>query len=210
MNASAQNALLKTLEEPPQDSLIVLIASNAGGLLPTVRSRCLRLSFAPLARREVADFLHSRLGVKREDAEFLAAMSMGSIGLAASLDKEDLVEKRRLWSDTLDSLKAQDYPAAMAAAEALAANRAEALEFLKWAETWYRDRLVHALTRRPDELVNLDMVERIEKQPPGAEELDRVLSLIAEASGAGARIQRNLNRRMVLERLFFRAVGAQS
>ena len=48
MNSSAQNALLKTLEEPPQESLIILIAANAGALLPTLRSRCLRLSFAPL------------------------------------------------------------------------------------------------------------------------------------------------------------------
>jgi DNA polymerase III subunit delta' len=50
MNLSAQNALLKTLEEPPQDSLLILIAPTAGGLLPTLRSRCLSLSFGPLRR----------------------------------------------------------------------------------------------------------------------------------------------------------------
>src|SRR5439155_21125391 len=48
MNPSAQNALLKTLEEPPKDALLVLVATNTGGLLPTLRSRCLRLSFGSL------------------------------------------------------------------------------------------------------------------------------------------------------------------
>jgi DNA polymerase-3 subunit delta' len=206
LNAAAQNALLKTLEEPPQNSLIILISSNAGGLLPTVRSRCLRLSFAPLRRREVATFLVSRLGAKPEDAEFLAAMSMGSIGMAAGLDKDELVEKRRIWSGMLDSLKTQDYQSAMAGAEALSANRIETLEFLKWAETWYRDLLVHSLTRQSDELVNLDMIEQIKGQPLSEERLDQVLSLISQVGRAGARIQRNLNRRMVLERLLFRAV----
>src|ERR1044072_7952675 len=54
MNLSAQNALLKTLEEPPENCWIVLLAPNSGGLLPTVRSRCVRLSFAPLRRQQVA------------------------------------------------------------------------------------------------------------------------------------------------------------
>ncbi|HXF75616.1 MAG TPA: DNA polymerase III subunit delta' [Methylomirabilota bacterium] len=209
MNAAAQNALLKTLEEPPADSLIILIASNAGDLLPTVRSRCLRLTFAPLARREVAAFLKSQLAAKEEDAEFLAAISMGSIGAATGLDREELIQRRRGWSDLLDSLKAQDYQSAMTAADSLAADRIEALEFLKWAETWYRDLLVYSLTGRGDDLVNFDMLERIEKQPLNKDR-DRLLSLIVEVGRAGARIQRNLNRRMVLERLLFGAVGAGS
>ena len=67
MNLSAQNALLKTLEEPPKDSLLVLIALNVGGLLPTLRSRCLRVSFAPLTRDQVAGFLVSQKKVPLEE-----------------------------------------------------------------------------------------------------------------------------------------------
>ena len=62
MNVAAQNALLKTLEEPPDHSLIVLITPNGGGLLPTLRSRCLRLAFAPLARAEVAEVFAGEAG----------------------------------------------------------------------------------------------------------------------------------------------------
>jgi DNA polymerase-3 subunit delta' len=205
MNLSAQNALLKTLEEPPEDSLIILIASNAGALLPTVRSRCLRLSFAPLPRREVAAFLQSQFGMKPADAELCAAMSMGSIGAAASLDKDELIEKRQIWSGMLSSLKAGDYRAAMIAAEALATNRDEALKFLHWAKSWYRDLVILGAANKPDELVNLDMRPQIEQQ---ADEVGAQGALAASAriAGAAAGIQRNFNRRMVLEKFLFGVV----
>jgi DNA polymerase-3 subunit delta' len=205
MNSAAQNALLKTLEEPPEDSLMILIASNSGGLLPTVRSRCLRLSFAPLPRQEVAEFLKSKFAVKSEDAEFLAALSMGSIGAAFTLDKDELIEKRRIWSGMLTSLKVNDYHGAIIAAEALAGSRDETLKFFKWAETWYRDLLVYSVTEKSDELVNLDMIAQIAQQST-ASSIDRVLSSIFQTARASERIQRNLNRRMVLEKCLFGVV----
>src|SRR5512144_663285 len=164
MNLSAQNALLKTLEEPPAESVIVLIAPNSGGLLPTVRSRCVRLSFSPLGRHEVAAYLDSQTVTMRNDSESLAAMSMGSIGLALKLKKEELFEKRRDWAKTLSSLKPGDYHSAMAAAEDLGEDRDGTLSFLGWAESWYRDLLVYQATHRSDELVNLDMLPEIERQ----------------------------------------------
>lgn len=202
MNSAAQNALLKTLEEPPEDSLMILIASNSGGLLPTVRSRCLRLSFAPLPRPQVAEFLKSKFAVKSEDAEFLAALSMGSIGAAISLDKDELIEKRRIWSGMLTSLKVNDYHGAIIAAEALARSRDDALQFFKWAETWYRDILVYSVTEKSDELVNLDMIAQIAQQST-ASSINGVLSSISQTARAAERIQRNLNRRMVLEKCLF-------
>jgi DNA polymerase-3 subunit delta' len=208
MNLSAQNALLKTLEEPPPDSLIILIAANAGGLLPTIRSRCLPLSFVPLQRQEVAAFLEAKYAMKPADAKVFAAMSMGSIGAAANLDKEELYEKRRIWSGMLGSLKVGDYRAAMIAAEALAANRDEASKFLKWAQSWYRDLLIYGVTGKRDELVNLDMQEQIEQQSVTAGGA-RALAASVRITDAAAGIQRNLNRRMVLERFLFGVVGGR-
>jgi DNA polymerase-3 subunit delta' len=208
MNLTAQNALLKTLEEPPEDSLIILIAPNAGGLLATIRSRCLPLSFAPLQRAQVATFLRSQYAVKSEDAEFLAAMSMGSIGAATKLDKDELIEQRRVWTDVLNSLKAGDYQAAMSAAELLAESRDEALRFLKWAESWYRDLLIHRVTNDSAELLNLDLRQEIERQGVDTQ-VGRILASIESTVGASAAIQRNLNRRMVLEQLLFSVVGGR-
>lgn len=207
MNLPAQNALLKTLEEPPQDSVLILVASNAGGLLPTLRSRCLRLSFGPLERDLLTSFLVAKNGVRPEEADVLAAVAMGSLGRAVRIDTEELRKRRRMWIDTLSSLRAGDYRAATQAAEDLANNRDESLAFLEWAETWYRDLLIHTVTQSSRAIVNLDMLTRIEEQ--GHADTDRVLASIAQIIESSQGIQRNLNRRMVLEHLFFALVGAR-
>jgi DNA polymerase-3 subunit delta' len=208
MNTAAQNALLKTLEEPPANSLIILVAPSAGGLLPTVRSRCLRLSFAPLQRAQVAAFLQARHRICAESAALLAALAMGSLGTALRLDQEGLIERRKVWTDKIAGLKPGDYQAAMAAAETLGASRDGALEFLKWADSWYRDLLIHGSTGRADELVNVDMLAQIEQQTARSKVADS-LTAMAGIADAAAGIQRNLNRRMVLERLLFAVIGAR-
>jgi DNA polymerase-3 subunit delta' len=206
MNLSAQNALLKTLEEPPQDSLLILIAANAGGLLPTLRSRCLRLPFGPLARDAVAEFLITNKGIEKEEARFLAAVSMGSLGAALRLDKEEFLERRRSWAEKVSSLTSGDYRAASEAAEAIASNKEESLQFLEWAETWYRDLLIHAVTENSAETINVDMLAEIRSQAANGQ-VEQMLSTFAQTAQAAGRIQRNLNRRMVLESLFFNVVG---
>jgi DNA polymerase III subunit delta' len=206
LNLSAQNALLKTLEEPPQDSLLILIATNTGGLLPTLRSRCLRLSFGPLPGELVCGYLISRKGLKQQEAEFLAAMARGSLGTALDIDGEGLREKRRDWIELLSALKTGDYRAATAAAEALGNNREESIKFLQWAETWYRDLMVHAVKRESRDLVNVDMAERIEQESANVK-LEQILSSVGLTVEAAAGIQRNLNRRMVLEHLLFNVMG---
>lgn len=206
MNASGQNALLKTLEEPPQDSLIILIAANVGGLLPTLRSRCLQLTFAPLARTEVAEFLKSIHGMNGADAELVAALSLGSIGAALAFNKEELIEQRRIWTGALSSLRAGDYRGAMMAAEALASQRDEMLKFLQWAESWYRDLLIQKVAKGTGDLVNVDLREQIDERTANSD-LQRTLRAISQIEGAAARVQRNLNRRMVLEKFLFEVVG---
>lgn len=208
LNLSSQNALLKTLEEPPRDSLLILIAGNSGALLPTLRSRCLRISFGPLARDEVAQYLTDKAGIDRDEARLRAALSMGSLGAALRLDKEEFLERRRDWAEKVSSLIPGDYRAASAAAEAIAGDKDEALEFLQWAETWYRDLLVHAVSENSAETVNVDMLAEIRSQA-AKERVETLLSTCAQTARAGARIRRNLNRRMVLERLFFNVVGGR-
>ncbi len=208
LNASSQNALLKTLEEPPQNSLIVLIAPNAGALLPTLRSRCLRISFGPLARDEVARYLMSKEGINQDEASLRAALSMGSLGSAIKFDKDELLEKRRSWAALLLSLNAGDYRGAIAAAEAIAGKKEECLGFLEWAETWYRDLLVHAATENSEEMVNVDMLTEIESQSAKGN-FEQMLASFAQTARAAGRIQRNLNRRMVLEKFLFSVVGGR-
>jgi DNA polymerase-3 subunit delta' len=208
MNLPAQNALLKTLEEPPPESLLILVASNTGGLLPTLRSRCLRISFGPLPRDLVAAYLTANQTMTPDVAQLIAAMSRGSLGAALELDQKELIEQRRNWIETVCSLTPGNYRGAMDAAEALSGSREESLKFLAWLESWYRDLLIYHVTQDARELINLDAVAKIQQQS-GAGVAENILSALNQAAGASARVQRNLNRRMILEELFIGAVEAQ-
>jgi DNA polymerase III subunit delta' len=87
LTEDAQNALLKTLEEPPRGSLLVLVCHNASRLLPTVRSRCQRVPFSPLGNATVEMILRDRLHVSPDDARFLSVHSEGSVVLAADVPR---------------------------------------------------------------------------------------------------------------------------
>jgi len=206
MNLSAQNALLKTLEEPPKNSLLFLIAPNIGALLLTLRSRCFQVSFGCLPRDLVANFLITRRGLKTEEAEFVAAITLGSLGAATKIDKTNFLEKRQRWLALLTSLNKANYRGAIDAAEELASNKDALLEFLEWATCWQRDRLVYAATQGSREIVNLDLITEIQQQT-ALGDLESILSLFSQTTGAVESIQRNLNRRMVLENVLLNIVG---
>ncbi len=89
----AQNALLKTLEEPPSGTVFILIAARPEGLLPTVRSRCPSVRFGPLSVEDVAAYLEHDAGLEAADARARAAVSDGSIG--AALAAAALAEARQ-------------------------------------------------------------------------------------------------------------------
>ncbi|MFQ5903823.1 MAG: DNA polymerase III subunit delta' [Candidatus Binatia bacterium] len=205
MNSSAQNALLKTLEEPPRDSLVILISPSTGGLLPTLLSRCLRLSFAPLPVELLASFLVSQKSKKPEEAEFLAAMAMGSLGRATSPDVEGLMERRRGWVEQICSLTQGNVNGGVALAEELAGVREECLKFLEWVGGWYRDILIYCVTGSSQGICNLDMMNKIEQQA-AIYSLERILFLLSQVVRTTASIQRNVNRRMALENFFSYAV----
>jgi DNA polymerase-3 subunit delta' len=208
MNFSSQNAILKTLEEPPGDSLLILISTSTGELLPTLLSRCLHLSFAPLPVELVANYLISKKGLKQEEAESLAALTMGSLGKALTTDAAETMETRKKWAERLCALGQSNYREAVAVAEELSGAREESLKFLEWAQGWYRDVLIYRVTGSSQGICNLDMMKKIERQSAVLSS-DRILSLLSEAGRAVAKIQRNVNRRMALENLFVDIVRAQ-
>lgn len=133
MNKEAQNAFLKTLEEPPFDSVIILIVSDWASLLPTILSRCQRINFRPLPRDIVIGMLKERLSLKDETAALLACLSGGSVGRAVSWDMESMIEQRKKIADMLPQLSLTDMEWLFNAAEDIAKNEdtVESLEFLK-------------------------------------------------------------------------------
>jgi DNA polymerase-3 subunit delta' len=98
--APAQNALLKTLEEPPSRSVFILVTSRPDVLLATVRSRCPRLPFRPLSAHEIAAALMAR-GQAEAEARAVAATADGSLGRALEASADDLVAARGVAQELL-------------------------------------------------------------------------------------------------------------
>jgi DNA polymerase III gamma/tau subunit len=144
-------------------------------------------------------------GNTADQARYLAALAMGSLGTAILLDQSELLQKRQTWSEILCSLAAGDYRAAMSAADALSANRDETLKFIEWAASWYRDLMLYSLTGTVDGIVNADRAAEIVRLS-SALQLKQLLDALSYTVEAVSRIQRNVNRRMALEDLLFRTV----
>lgn len=104
MTTEAQNAFLKTLEEPPDGTLLILITSEPSSLLSTIRSRCARVVFDALPVPLVARFLDGTQGIPTEDAAVLAALSGGSPGRALALRGLDVAERRAFAERLLEAI----------------------------------------------------------------------------------------------------------
>jgi DNA polymerase-3 subunit delta' len=208
MNYHAQNALLKTLEEPPGNSLLILIAESAGGLLPTLLSRCLRLSFGYPPRDLAAEFLTRRKGLPQDQAELLVALTMGSLGTALASDPSDLLDQRREWIERFVALPRGDFRQATGLAEEMASDGEQCLKFLKCIEGWYRDILVCQVGGRAENIRNIDLRERI-RDWAALYRTDHVLSALSRIARVTKEVHRNYNRRLALEDLLFRVVTLQ-
>ncbi len=106
----AQDALLKRLEEPSSASMFILLSSQSDLLLPTVRSRCYQLRFAPLSDADVVRVLVARHGLSEPDARASAAISDGSIGQALARNAGELTDARDVAFELLSTAAATDQP----------------------------------------------------------------------------------------------------
>src|SRR3989344_884369 len=107
MTVEATNALLKILEEPPIDSLLILVTSNPHQLLPTIYSRCEEIRFEPHARIRILDYLKD-LGLDQTQAEFLTDFSNGRIGLADRLKENDSFKEIKSKLEQLNKILKSD------------------------------------------------------------------------------------------------------
>src|SRR5258707_13745458 len=124
MNDGASNALLKTLEEPPPTTHLILTTSNPTALLATIRSRCQILRFAPIPAAEVEKFLLEQENLPAEDARLLARTAQRAIGRALGTDIDTYRERRDSMLEVLTTLVLTgDRAHLLRAAEALAAPK---------------------------------------------------------------------------------------
>jgi DNA polymerase III subunit delta' len=193
LTEDAQNALLKTLEEPPRSSLIILVCHNASKLLPTVRSRCQRLAFAPLDRRTVETILSTRAGRSPEDARAVALHSEGTVVFSA--DAERLNRAHDAASRFIAAARSGRYVEIVAAAkEVLPSGRGVPLEL----------KIVLRLLRQQVR-ARAGVAEAVQLTPGDKTgSLEAALHAMEAAYAAVADLGRNANRSLAVERMALR------
>ena len=158
MTASAQNALLKTLENPSGDAAFFLISEAPGALLPTIRSRCQEVRFTDLSVEDCAGVLESK-GLSPARAAQLSGLAQGSVGRALELDGDE--DYRSLRNRVLQSLEQLKDRASVAGAAALLAEEkgaeGTALEIM---ELWARDLMAVQAGSRPYEAEDAERLSR--------------------------------------------------
>ncbi|MFA6901035.1 MAG: DNA polymerase III subunit delta' [Desulfurivibrionaceae bacterium] len=159
MRREAANSLLKTLEEPPDHTMLILTADEAGVILPTILSRCQTVLFFPLPQDEVAKILVRESGLEPESAATLAAMAEGSLGRARLLLSKDLLTMRSEIVGQLLHLE-PDTPAAIQVlgelAESAAKLKEDLGELLELLTTWLHDLLLFG-HGAPGKIINHDL-----------------------------------------------------
>jgi DNA polymerase III subunit delta' len=168
LNEDAANALLKTLEEPPERHLLILTAQVEADLLPTIVSRCHKLAFAPLPAALIAGELERRRGLVPEQAQLLATLSGGSLGRALSMDPEAVLSKRRQVLDDIEALSGGSSSIALDWAQRLAKNRPELDNFLSLAQLWYRDLLFCRFQAHATLLAHQDLIPGLAEKAAAA------------------------------------------
>jgi DNA polymerase-3 subunit delta' len=109
MNIEASNSFLKTLEEPPQNSVLILIVERPKDLLPTIASRCQAMRLGPMRTSELSSVLMSKYGMVKEKAEFISKISEGRLGKAISCKNDMLDWKNGVLEEFSNDECVEDY-----------------------------------------------------------------------------------------------------
>jgi DNA polymerase-3 subunit delta' len=202
LNDAAANALLKTLEEPPPQHLLVLTAGVEDDLFPTVVSRCQKLVFSPLPAALIAAEL-TRRGRSPGQAVLLAALCGGSLGRALALEPGELAEQRRQVLADLGRLPCGSLGQVLDWGGRLAKNPAETDHFLLLAQLWYRDLLLLHYGAPTGLLAHRDLLADLEQE--ARQGLPETWFAHLHSLGAAHRqLAANLNPELTLDLLGFR------
>lgn len=207
MNEAAQNAFLKTLEEPPPGTLIILVAPGVNNLLPTIVSRCRIERFGPLKREDLAKILIERRELTESDAALVAGLAFGSVGAALAMDM-DLAQRirpaliRRIAEVATEDRTNMEKIMGMSAQ--LIKLGADGLAFIRL--------LLSDVTSKKigrDRIANFDMAETIDRlaQRWNIEDVAYRFEKTLEAEEG---LSRNLNQNLVFENLLFAIVQGES
>lgn len=202
LNTQAQNALLKTIEEPPEYAIIMLLTNNADAMLPTILSRCVRINMKVVKDDEVKSFLMEQHQIPEYEAEVDTSFAQGNIGRAEDMaNSAEFEEKMKRTLKLLQTIDRMDPTELSEEIKFIQVDKSSIGEFLDILQFWFRDVLMFKATREIDYLVFKQEINSIKKDASlrSYENLENITSQLEKTK---ARLKANVNIELALELLF--------
>ena len=202
MTPQAQNAILKTIEEPPSYAVFLLLTENAETLLPTINSRCVMLKLRNIKDTLIKKYLMENLEIPDYKADMCTAFAQGNMGRAIMLANSDhFNEIREEAVQLLKHISEMELNEIVAAVKNISVYKLEITDYLDIIMIWYRDVLLYKATKEIDKVVFKDQLQSIKEQARKSSYVG--IELILESlEKAKARLKANVNFDLVMELLF--------
>lgn len=201
MTLSAQNRILKILEEPPHYAVIIFITDQMAGMLPTIRSRCQSVSFQRLHRQEIKQYLIADKGIDEDQAVMFATFADGSIARAvSSLEDEAFIELRSGVVELADHLIMKKMAKALDWASEMEGQKEKLPEVFELLKLWFRDIMLIKSGADRDLLFNADQLELLQKESYRMS-LKQSVEILERIEQARAQLSSHVNVGLILETL---------
>ena len=201
MTVQAQNALLKTLEEPPEYAVILILTANVDSLLPTILSRCVVLNMKPVPDNKVKKYLMEDLAVPDYKANICVAFARGNIGKAKMLATSEEFEKVKEEAVTLVKyINDMEISEIVKAIKKISEYKFDVTDYLDILSVWYRDVLLFKATKDANSLIFKDELQSIRKTADRStyEGIEIIVKALAQAK---RRLDANVNFDLTMELL---------
>ncbi len=213
LNDAAANALLKTLEEPPDETHLFLLTSRPYRLLPTILSRCQWVKFKPLSVENIVQILQRAHSWPEERAYFLAALAGGSVSKALTLGNRVDFKKRLDWLRIFSHIAGKTTEEILAVGEEAAKEEEELDDLLELWKLWVRDLVVSKVREEgPDgsglKLINHDLLREAAEEAKKYS-FDHLDSFFTQISDAQKSIALKVNRQLAMETLMLEMKNIQ-
>ena len=201
LNVQAQNAILKTIEEPPSYAVIFLLTENADSLLPTICSRCVMLKLRNIKDKLVKKYLMETLEIPDYKADVCTAFAQGNVGRAIMLaNSEHFNEIKEEAIQLLKNIDTMEVSDLVEAVKRITAYKIEINDYLDILMIWYRDVLSYKATKNIDRVIFSEQLDYIKERAKKSsyEGIETILNALEKAK---TRLKANVNFDLVMELL---------
>lgn len=199
MTEQAQNALLKTIEEPPEYAVIMLLTTSLGKVLPTIQSRCVHLELKAVSEKEIKKYLMVKKQIPDYLAEISAAFSRGNVGRAIKYaTSEDFIQSKDAMIHVLRHIDEMELYEIMDALKEFSSHKLDIEDYIDLMLLWYRDVLMFKATNDPNCLLYKNEVRYITKQA-SEKDYEGIEAIIEAIDKAKIRLRANVNFDVAIE-----------